>query len=190
MVKILGTDQFVWDGDNIYIADPMNPNRQIRIGRYDGVNYGIGFTQDDGATWTAAFGFDGINLNYASIPVGQVTGIGDEYLPRTEAQQTYETIQNVGALNSVLSDLNSDVRQNIQFTAGGIVIKQQGVTGGFSSRFTSTALEFYQDADIIGKFENRALHVDNVVARSRFSLGGLMWYVEGNGDAAVKWWNG
>lgn len=190
MVKILGTDQFVWDGDNIYITDPMYPNKQIRIGRYDGINYGIGFTQDDGATWIAAFGFDGINLNYATIPSSQVTGLSDTYLPRVDAANMYETIENVGALNAVVNDLNQDVRQNIQFTAGGIVIRQQGTISGFSSRFTSTALEFWEDNDRIAWFENRALNVDNIISNKRMSVGNLLFSVEADNSVAVKWYRG
>lgn len=64
LVKILGTDQFYWDADNIKIIDPTNPNRQIRCGRYDGTNYGLGFTKDGGASWSLAFGFDGIDLTF------------------------------------------------------------------------------------------------------------------------------
>lgn len=35
---------------------------QIRIGRFDGEQYGIGFTNDDGATWETAISFDGGHL--------------------------------------------------------------------------------------------------------------------------------
>lgn len=59
-ITILGTDQFYWDADNIYIFDPSNPDRQIRIGKYDGTNYGIGYTKDNGDTWLNAIGFDGV----------------------------------------------------------------------------------------------------------------------------------
>ena len=59
-ITILGTDQFYWDADNIYIFDPSNPDRQIRIGKYDGTNYGIGYTTDNGVTWQNAIGFDGV----------------------------------------------------------------------------------------------------------------------------------
>lgn len=190
MVKILGTDQFVWDGDNIYIFDPTNPNRQIRMGRYDGENYGIAFTQDDGATWVAAFGFDGINLSYQTINADQIIGLSDEYLTKIEAGETYETIATVGALNAALTELDNDVRQNIHFTAGGIIIQQTGTSGGFSSRFTSTALEFYQGADKIAWFENRTLVTDNLEARRQMRIGHLMWYVAGDGSVAVKWYDG
>lgn len=63
LVKILGTDHFYWDKDNIVVSDPGNALRQIRYGRYDGVNYGIGLTEDGGITWNIALGFDGLNLS-------------------------------------------------------------------------------------------------------------------------------
>jgi hypothetical protein len=187
IVRILGTDQFYWDSDNIYIIDPVNPNRQIRIGRYDGENYGIGFTKDDGGSWESTIGFDGIDLNYTTIDVSNITGIEDLYLPRTEAMQIYETTTNVGAINSTLQDLSNDIRQNIQFTAGGIIIQQRGSTGGFSSRFTSTALEFYQGVDRIAWFENRALNVSNVEAQKQMSIGKLVWHVNQDGSISAKW---
>ena len=40
---------------------------QIRIGRYDGVNYGIGFTKDGGSTWQTAIGFDGVKIGSLTV---------------------------------------------------------------------------------------------------------------------------
>lgn len=37
--------------------------RQIRIGCYDGENYGIGYTTDGGETWTTAIDFSGLNFS-------------------------------------------------------------------------------------------------------------------------------
>jgi phage minor structural protein len=67
LVKILGTTQFYWDSENIYILNPEDNDKQIRIGAYDGTNLGIGFTQDGGATWQNAIGFDGITLQAGSV---------------------------------------------------------------------------------------------------------------------------
>lgn len=67
LVRILGTDRFFWDAANIYILDPLNMDRQIRIGLYDGINNGIGFTQDGGRTWQNAIGFNGVNLSTEQI---------------------------------------------------------------------------------------------------------------------------
>lgn len=68
LIRILGTDRFYWDQANIYIIDPATPDRQIRIGLYDGEHYGIGYTQDGGITWQNALGFDGLHFSYSNIP--------------------------------------------------------------------------------------------------------------------------
>lgn len=62
LIKILGTNQFYWDSSNIYIQDPSNTNKQLRIGLYDGTHYGIAFTVDGGAHWSAAIDFDGVHV--------------------------------------------------------------------------------------------------------------------------------
>ena len=67
LVRILGTAQFYWDSDNIYIISPNDGNKQIRIGAYDGENLGIGFTQDGGETWQNAIGFNGVTLQARSV---------------------------------------------------------------------------------------------------------------------------
>ncbi len=66
-IQILGTDQFYWDADNIYIYDTVSPLNQIRVGRYDGINYGIGFTKDGGSTWQTAIGFDGVKIGSLTV---------------------------------------------------------------------------------------------------------------------------
>jgi phage minor structural protein len=67
LVEIFGNANFKWNGDNIYILDPANTLKQIRIGKYDGTNYGIGFTQDGGKTWNTAMSFDGLKLSYTKV---------------------------------------------------------------------------------------------------------------------------
>lgn len=67
LIKIMGTDRFYWDASNIYILNPENLQQQIRIGLYDGVHYGIGYTLDSGATWQSAIGFNGIVLQAGSV---------------------------------------------------------------------------------------------------------------------------
>lgn len=69
LVKILGTDAFYWDSQAIFIFDENDAtkNRQIRIGKYDGKNYGIGYTTDGGATWQNAIGFNGVTIGAGSI---------------------------------------------------------------------------------------------------------------------------
>lgn len=71
VVKILGSNRFYWDAENLYIIDPSSNNRQIRIGRFDGTRYGIGFTSDGGATWTQTIDYTGISIA-SDIPDGSI----------------------------------------------------------------------------------------------------------------------
>jgi len=63
LVRIQGNTNFYWDGDNIYIIDPADEDKQIRLGKYNGVNFGIAFTDDGGDTFTQAMTFNGINAS-------------------------------------------------------------------------------------------------------------------------------
>jgi len=60
LVKIEGDTKFYWDSNNLFIIDPEDASKQIRIGQYDGVNYGIAFTQDGGSTWLSAMTHEGL----------------------------------------------------------------------------------------------------------------------------------
>lgn len=60
LVEIFGDTNFKWDDANIEIKDPANALRLIRIGKYDGTNYGIGFSIDGGQTWITGLDFTGI----------------------------------------------------------------------------------------------------------------------------------
>lgn len=111
----------------------------------------------------------------------------DDYLTEEDADARYESISNVGVIDAALRELDQNISQNIQFTAAGIIIQRAGSTEGFSSRFTSTALEFWQDAGRIAWFENRALHADDVVSNKRLQVGKLTWHVGGDNSVAVKW---
>ena len=61
-VEIFGDAQFFWDAANITIVDPNNSRRMIRLGKYDGTNYGMGFSYDGGRTWQTGMDFDGIQI--------------------------------------------------------------------------------------------------------------------------------
>lgn len=76
LITILGSDQFYWTGDNLYVIDPENDLNQIRIGKYDGVHLGIGYTRDGGITWQNAIGFDGIHLSASDQEILDNAGIG------------------------------------------------------------------------------------------------------------------
>ena len=67
LITIFGSDQFYWDATNIYIINPADADQQIRIGKYDGTNYGIGFTTDGGSTWSTAIGFSGVVFSAGSV---------------------------------------------------------------------------------------------------------------------------
>ena len=62
-VTILGDTQFSWDAANIEIVNPNDTDQIIRFGKYDGTNYGLGFSHDGGTTWKSGIDFSGMKLN-------------------------------------------------------------------------------------------------------------------------------
>lgn len=105
MIQILGTDQFYWDADNIYIYDTTEPLNQIRIGRYDGTNYGIGFTEDGGATWETAIGFHGVQIG--SLTILDVENQLSE--TRVEVHSSEGTVYNTDASPTLSTTLTARV---------------------------------------------------------------------------------
>lgn len=100
MVKISGDNNFYWDAGNIYIKSPTDNAQQIRIGKYDGTHYGIGFTRDGGATWQTALDFNGLNVQatgfsktYVSLtqPPGTDYNIGDIWV-KAETRYMWQTV--------------------------------------------------------------------------------------------------
>lgn len=61
-VTIFGDTNFTWDDANITIVDPTDSQKMIRFGKYDGTNYGLGFSRDGGTTWKSGFDFNGIKI--------------------------------------------------------------------------------------------------------------------------------
>lgn len=51
--------------------------KQIRIGKYDGVNYGIAFTNDSGATWQSAIDFNGMHFTGDAVSLRTAGGYFD-----------------------------------------------------------------------------------------------------------------
>ena len=51
---------------SIYVLGQTNL-REIRIGKYDGEHYGIGYTEDGGVTWETALDFNGLNVSGEAI---------------------------------------------------------------------------------------------------------------------------
>lgn len=60
LVKILGTDNFFWEGDAITVSDPDNQKNLLKIGKYAADSYGIAVSQDGGTSWTVAVDFKGV----------------------------------------------------------------------------------------------------------------------------------
>lgn len=87
IVTILGSDQFYWNSDNIYILDPNDSNKQIRIGRYDDNDddkLGIGYTTDGGLSWQNAIDFNGIHLSAGDqAKIDSAGRGGHNYIPES-----------------------------------------------------------------------------------------------------------
>lgn len=102
MVKVLGDTQFYWDNNNITIVNPADSNKLIRFGKYDGTNYGLGFSDDGGLTWTSGFDFDGIKLSKTGSD-GWAKMTGDSFEIRDSSNVT---IAFIGQDNCI--DLNGN----------------------------------------------------------------------------------
>lgn len=79
LVTILGDTHFYWDSNNISIVDPQDSDRIIRFGKYDGTNYGLGFSVDGGTTWKSGFSFEGIKMIGDADNAGYVKMDGDSF---------------------------------------------------------------------------------------------------------------
>lgn len=115
IITILGSDQFYWDANNIYIFEPgTNGQHQIRIGQYDGTNYGIGFTRDGGQTWQNAISFNGVTLSASD-------------------QQTLTQLSaDVSGLQTSVSNVESDV-STLEQTAESLTARVAGAEGDISA---------------------------------------------------------
>ena len=91
IITILGSDQFYWTGDNLYVIDTTDDDNQIRIGRYDGVHLGIGYTNDGGTTWLNAIDFDGVHLSASDQQRIDSAGIGGRNYIRNSRSLTGAT---------------------------------------------------------------------------------------------------
>lgn len=132
MVKILGDTNFYWDAGNIVIQDPSNTNRQIRIGKYDGTNYGIGFTTNGGSTWQKSMDFNGFNLQFVQEEVQKgLNGQGGYSSVYQNASQVQSAISNNAYLKNTTVSITSagvDIATGGHFTvdATNLEIKQDG----------------------------------------------------------------
>lgn len=94
LVEIVGDAQFRWDDSNIEIIkpkddpdDPDEPLKIIRLGKYDGVNYGLGFSIDGGSTWVNGFDFNGIKA-IGGISGGKFELSGDSLIMTSSSNVT------------------------------------------------------------------------------------------------------
>jgi len=96
-VLIQGNANFKWDGNYILVQDPSDALKQIRVGKYDGANYGIGYTTDGGTTWQNAIGFDGVTLQSGSITSGKLS------------QDLQTSIASIPTMANAIADLQIDL---------------------------------------------------------------------------------
>lgn len=113
LVEIMGDTHFRWNDQNIYMIDPNNAQRQIRIGKYNGTEYGIGFTNDGGSTWNTQLSFDGLQ-------VGSNTDFEEGYSPseikddvQTEVDQKLTDYVTATTYNQEVEELQNQIDNNI-----------------------------------------------------------------------------
>jgi hypothetical protein len=66
-IKIEGSTNFYWDEENIFIVNPGDANQQVRLGKYDGTHYGIGFTTNGGSTWSVVLDSTGLTATGTNL---------------------------------------------------------------------------------------------------------------------------
>ncbi len=79
LVTILGSENFYISGPTLYIKDPADANKQIRIGLYDGTNYGVALTTNGGTTWSQAITFDGVKATEVNAANWKFNSSGATY---------------------------------------------------------------------------------------------------------------
>ncbi|QFG05779.1 minor tail protein [Bacillus phage 055SW001] len=115
LIEILGDSYFRWNGNNLYIFDPDDSQKQIRIGNYEDSKYGIAFTKDGGLTWNVALDHDGFHLNFSDIQglQSELDNIDKDIQAGKEALEALK----LGIRNLVY---NSTFNQDFQYWAGSI----------------------------------------------------------------------
>lgn len=85
LVKILGTDDFYWDGDSIVLNNPENTGSIMKIGQYEDGKYGIAVSSDGGESWTEAVGFSGVTGSGETIN-NYYTTVEGETINKSDAE--------------------------------------------------------------------------------------------------------
>lgn len=147
LVEIFGNAYFRWNGDNIYILDPNDAQRQIRLGNFEGTRWGIGFTTDGGNSWNAAMDFDGLKVSTSQISAAIDIGIRNFVINSTFNNEltnwnyglglpTYATIgapESDKPTSSILTFDNAANATNLESFSDPILIDGDGVKEfGFS----------------------------------------------------------
>lgn len=93
LVKILGTDNFFWEGDAIRLTDPDDKKRILKIGQYSAGNYGIAVSTDGGLNWKIAVDFDGVSGGGGSG--GSTTVVQGETIVKSETAPTSPAVDSL-----------------------------------------------------------------------------------------------
>lgn len=162
LVKILGTDLFYWDASNIFIISPDDHNKQIRIGCYDGTNYGIGYTKDGGQTWKNAIGFDGVVFSI-------------------------DTLQNqIDSQGNALDELFSLVTTSFRVTGEGVIVGKSNVPTSVLVAADRVAIRDQHNNEV-AKFADSITEVENARIRKQLEVGYVAQVKMTDGSCAFKW---
>lgn len=131
IITILGSDQFYWDADNIYIFNPENPDQQIRIGCYDGTNYGIGYTQDNGVTWQNAIGFNGVSFSVTDVTEAV---LGSDEFKEMVGGEMSELRMDIDGISTRVQDAEGNIT-TLQQTAEGLIADIEDMEADTQSQF-------------------------------------------------------
>lgn len=139
LIKIFGSDQFYWDANNIYVVDPDSPRRQIRIGQYDGVNYGVAFTSDGGETWKTAIGFDGINGSTLDLSANETiilaAGAAQTAQDSVNSLLSYFQITEDGLYALPAANAENTVKTRVSYGGFDVIDAQGRVTNSLGDKY-------------------------------------------------------
>ena len=119
----------------LYIRGTVNLN-EIRIGKYDGEHYGIGYTNDGGVTWQTAIDFNGLAFSGEAVSLRTSGGLVDirdgRFMAYAGSQVSFMTdafsVRNARgrSLISISSDENRE---------GQVILGEDGFPVGFGGGF-------------------------------------------------------
>ncbi|AKQ08594.1 putative minor structural protein 2 [Bacillus phage PBC5] len=154
--KIEGDAYFYWDMTNLYVIDPTDLKKQIRIGKYDGTKYGIGYTTDGGATFSTVLDHQGLRVGAKTVFESgyDPTKVAADAKAYSDSQKT--TIDNsIATVKKQVDDLDTyvddvfkyDVIDTVEARDLATQLKQLAqVKGSIDNQYTS----IYGNADLAG----------------------------------------